>query len=380
MNKISVLYWCPFISKVATVKAVINSVCGLIKYSNQKYKPEVINVFGEWNDLKDELKPKKIELTSQLINVSFLKSQKNGYIISRFKYSIIFFFSFIPLIKLLKQKKSSFMIVHLVTSLPLFVFSILNFKTKLILRISGLPKLNFFRKLLWRFSEKNIYKITCPTQETYNNLSKIPYLKEKLVILRDPILSIAEISRKKKKELNEILPEGEFILSIGRLTKQKNFGFLLKVFSKLKLENLSLVIIGKGELKKDLIKQSKRLNIEKKLFFVNETDNVFNIIKKSKYFVLTSLWEDPGFVLLEAAVMNKIIVSSDCPSGPKEILNNGLGGFLFNSNDENSFLETFKELQNSSEKELKNKLLNAKIMTKEFTLFRHYKMINKVLS
>ena len=143
---------------------------------------------------------------------------------------------------------------------------------------------------------------------------------------------------------------------------------------------MSLVIIGKGELKKDLIKQSKRLNIEKKLFFINETDNVFNIIKKSKYFVLTSLWEDPGFVLLEAAVMNKIIVSSDCPSGPKEILNNGLGGFLFNSNDENSFLETFKELQNSSEKELKNKILNAKIMTKEFTLFRHYKMINKVLS
>ena len=379
MNKISVLYWCPFISKVATVKAVINSVFSLIKYSNKKYKPEVINAFGEWNDLKDELKTKKIELTPQLINISLLKLQKNGFIISRLKYTVIFFFSLIPLIKLLKQKKSSFLIVHLVTSLPLFVFSILNFKTKLILRISGLPKLNFFRKLLWRLSEKNIYKITCPTQETYNNLSKIPYLKEKLVILRDPILSIAEIIKKKKKELDENLPKEDFILSIGRLTKQKNFSFLLKVYSKLKLENLSLVIIGKGELKKDLIKLSKKLNIEKKIFFVNETDNVFNIIRKSKYFVLTSLWEDPGFVLIEAAVMNKIIVSSDCPSGPKEILNNGLSGFLFNSNDENSFLETFKELQNSSKKELKNKLINAKIMTKEFTLFRHYKMINKVI-
>ena len=380
MNKISVLYWCPFISKVATIKAVINSVFGLLKYSNQKYEPEVINVFGEWNDFKDELKLKKIRLTSQLINFNFLKSQKEGYLISRFKYSLIFFFSLFPLIKLLKQKNSSFIIVHLVTSLPLFVFSILNFKTKLILRISGLPKLNFFRKLLWKLSEKNIYKITCPTQETYDNLSKIPYLKEKLIILRDPILSIAEINKKKKKELDENLPKGDFILSIGRLTKQKNFSFLLKVFSKLKLENLSLVIIGKGELKKDLIKQSKQLNIEKKIFFINETDNVFNIIKKSKYFVLTSLWEDPGFVLIEAAVMNKIIVSSNCPSGPKEILNNGLSGFLFNSNDENSFLEVFKELQNSSEKELKNKMVNAKIMTKEFTLFRHYKMINKILS
>ena len=83
-----------------------------------------------------------------------------------------------------------------------------------------MPKLNFFRKLLWKLSEKNIYKITCPTQETYNNLSKIPYLKEKLIILRDPILSIAEIN-KKKKELDENLPKEDFILSIGRLTKQK---------------------------------------------------------------------------------------------------------------------------------------------------------------
>ena len=129
MNKISVLYWCPFISKVATVKAVINSVFSLIKYSNKKYKPEVINAFGEWNDLKDELKTKKIELTPQLINISLLKLQKNGFIISRLKYTVIFFFSLIPLIKLLKQKKSSFLIVHLVTSLPLFVFSILNLRS-----------------------------------------------------------------------------------------------------------------------------------------------------------------------------------------------------------------------------------------------------------
>ena len=380
MNNISVLYWCPFISKVATVKAVINSAFSLLKYSNQRYKPEVINVFGEWNDFRDELKNKKIILTPQLTNLNFLKSQRSGYIVSRLKYIVIFFGSLIPLIKLLRQKNSSFIVVHLVTSLPLFIFSILNFKTKLILRISGMPKLTFLRKLLWKLSLKNIYKITCPTQETLNNLSKIPFLKTKLVLLRDPVLSITEINKKGKEELNENLPQGNFILSIGRLTKQKNFSFLLKVFSKLKLENLSLVIIGKGELKKDLIKQSKILNIEKKIFFINETNNVFNIIKKSKYFVLTSLWEDPGFVIIEAAVMNKIIVSSDCPSGPKEILKNGSAGFLFNSNDENSFFKAFKELQNSSEKELKNKIINAKMMTKEFTLFRHYIMINKVLS
>tara|TARA_B100000886_G_scaffold328056_1_gene276095 strand:- start:5575 stop:6720 length:1146 start_codon:yes stop_codon:yes gene_type:complete len=380
MKNISVLYWCPFISKVATVKAVINSAFGLLKYSNQLYKPEIVNVFGEWDDLKSELENKKIILIPKLISFNFLKFRKNSYIISRLKYMIIFFYSFIPLIKLLKEKNPSFIIVHLVTSLPLFIFSIFNFKTKLILRISGQPKLNFFRKFLWKLSIKNIYKITCPTQETFDNLSKISFLKNKLHLLRDPVLSIIEINKMKKKELNEILPQEDFILSIGRLTKQKNFGFLLKVFSKLKLDNLSLVIIGKGELKKDLIKQSKKLDIEKKIFFINETNNVFNIIQRSKYFVLTSLWEDPGFVLLEAAAMNKIIVTSDCPSGPKEILKNGSGGFLFVSNNEDSFFKIFKQLQNSSEKELKIKKINAKKMTKEFTLYRHYKMINEVLS
>jgi len=53
MNNRLVLYWCPFISKVATVKAVLNSAFGLKKYSKGKYQSEIINVFGEWDIFKD---------------------------------------------------------------------------------------------------------------------------------------------------------------------------------------------------------------------------------------------------------------------------------------------------------------------------------------
>ena len=49
------------------------------------------------------------------------------------------------------------------------------------------------------------------------------------------------------------------------------------------------------------------------------------------YFILTSLWEDPGFVLVEAAYNNLFIISSDCKNGPKEILDNGKRGLLFNN-------------------------------------------------
>ena len=207
MNNIEVSYWCPFISKVATVKAVKNSVEGILKYSNNTVIPEIINVFGEWDEFKEEFKNKKIELSNKMTNISFLRFNYNSFVVSRVKYLLIFLFTIIPLIKYLKKKKPNFLIIHLVTSLPLIVFTFFNFKTKLILRISGLPKLNFHRQLLWKISARNIYKITCPTIETYEKLNKLSFLKDKLVILRDPIISVKDILNKKKERLKVELPK-----------------------------------------------------------------------------------------------------------------------------------------------------------------------------
>ena len=78
--------------------------------------------------------------------------------------------------------------------------------------------------------------------------------------------------------------------------------------------------------------------------------------------------------------MNKIILSSDCASGPKEILSNGKGGFLFNSNNSKDFMEKFKNMIDSDGSMLKEKKFIAKLMTKEFTLFRHYKKLHNLLN
>ena len=379
MKNLTIFYWCPFISHVATVKAVINSAYSLIKYSNSKYEPKLINVFGEWDAAKNETKKKKIIITKKLINFSYLNINLNGFLISRIKYIFIFIFSFFPLINLLKSKKPDYLIIHLVTSLPLIIFSLINFETKLILRISGFPQLNFHRKLLWRLAAKNIYKITCPTKETYMRLKTIKEFKNKICILRDPIILPSEIIKKTNKEISATLPMNNFILSIGRLTRQKNFNFLLENYAKINIKNLDLVIIGNGELKKNLKKKIKQLNIKKKVFLIDKTTNVFNILKKCQYFVLTSLWEDPGFVLIEAAFMNKTILSSDCASGPREILSNGKGGFLFKSNNNKDFISKFKLMVNTDKNMLKNKQMIAKYKSKEFSVFKHYKNLNQLL-
>ena len=102
-------------------------------------------------------------------------------------------------------------------------------------------------------------------------------------------------------------------------------------------------------------------------------------MKKSKAFILTSLWEDPGFVLVEAGYNNCQVISSNCPNGPKEIISND-GGYLFESNSKESFVNVIKKYVVDSEKNKKLKKTNLKKRIKNFSSFQHYLAIKKILS
>ena len=192
-----VFYWCPFISKVATIKAVIRSAQSLKKYSNKKYEPTIINVAGEWNEFKknNDLDIRVIDLNSSLV---LDNRDWTGLVKSRFIYIYIFLISFFSLIKLIKNQKPEFFIIQLISSLPLLLNFIFNFKTKIILRISGIPKLNIIRKFYWKFTLKKINLITTPTKGTFDDLIQKNFDKKKLRILYDPIITPSEIIKKKK--------------------------------------------------------------------------------------------------------------------------------------------------------------------------------------
>ena len=388
MNKI--FYWSPFTtSKIATVKAVINSAGSLNKFFDKNhFKISIIDAVNEWKEFEDEIKEKKIELI-YLNNDSFLNSfKKDGFIRSRFAYLYIFFRSFFPLIKILKEKKPDYFIIHLITSLPLFLFSFKNFHPKLILRISGLPKMTFFRKLLWKLAVKNIYKITCPTLATYKNLSKFEFLKEKLCVLNDPILDINEIQKIKNKEvivnenLKKIILKKKYFLSIGRFTKQKNYLYYLNCIPEiLKLDKeLYFLFIGQGEDKKKFLEISNKLNVSDKIFIIDHTNNVHYYMKNALALVLPSLWEDPGFVLVEAGYNGCQVISSDCPNGPSEIVGDD-GGYLFESNSKKSLLQAISLFLKDTEKNKLSKKINLKKRLKKFTSFYHASNLkNKVLN
>ena len=348
---------------------------------DKKFDCYIINFFGEFERYNSIILNKKIKLINYFNKSIINYLPKYGKIKSRFSFFVIFLMSFFPLKKLISERKPDYIVIHLITSLPLILLMIFNFETKFILRISGLPKLTLFRKFIWRNALKKIHLVTCPTLKTQEYILKQNLVsKDKIELLYDPVINVREI-QKKRNQKPSIPIQDDYYCAIGRLTKQKNFMFLCKAFKKVmnKYPNIRLLIIGEGEQKKILTHYIKKNNLEKNIFLIGFLNNIFYILSRSKGFILSSLWEDPGFVLVEAAFCKVPIISSDCDNGPKELIKDNINGILFKSNNIENFLVKFDEII-KLKKNSNKLLLNNLKMSKKFTLFNHYLNFKKILN
>ena len=380
--KKSVFYWSPCLNPVGTVVSTLNSAIALSKYSKD-HDVSIINACGEWDKYLQEIKDNSINMIN--LNFKYFKYlPKTGFWGSRFSYIIIFLFSFFPLLFLLKKRKPNVIILHLITSLPLFLLKIFKFETQFILRISGYPKLNFLRKFFWTKVARNVKLITCPTINLKSDLEKkYIFEKEKIHYLQDAILNYDYLKKINKAiYLPAELKDKKIILSVGRLTKQKNFSFLVDEFSKFCKKNNEyiLYIVGEGEQRKMLENKIKKLDLENKIFLIGYRNNVYDYMRASDLFVLSSLWEEVGFVMVEAAINSLYIISSNCPNGPTEFLNNGENGLLFKSNKEGELLNCLlKYSKFDKEKKFRDRLILKKNALK-YSKFHHYLKLKTILN
>ena len=375
-------YWSPFLSNIATVDAVINSINSLRKYDkNNKYKTFIIDSSGEWQEKLDKISGINI---IKLYNKNYYKFlPKGNFLKSRLSQMIIFISNFNLLRKLLLKEKPDFLIAHLIISLPLILFFFFKFETKLIIRISGTPKLNILRRFFWNFFSKNVHIVTCPTKSTFKKLNSFKiFPKEKLRLLYDPILRVNFINTKKKEKIGDEFFKNEYILSIGRLTKQKNFSLLINAFKEIVREypNLKLIILGEGEDRKKLEALIKNLSLSNFIFLEGYKKNIFNYINNCECYISSSLYEDPGFTIIESGFLNKPVIAADSNTGPSEILDNSNNGFLFKNNDKISLVNQYQKFKELSTKEVMIKKINLKKFSKNFSIFQHFKNLEKILS
>ena len=243
----------------------------------------------------------------------------------------------------IKNDKPKYLIVHLLTLLPIILSPILSKNTRIILRISGLPELTFLRKFIWKLFSKYIFKVTVPTSTTKNLIknSKI-FDKKKIFLLRDPAIDEKEIFINKNIDLPKKFCKKKFLVSIGRLTKQKNFSFLIKMFPECKrIMGIDyLIILGEGEERPKLQKIINKLKCKNEIFLLGYKKNVYNFINKSEALISTAEYEDPGFSLIEAAFLKKKVITSLVNNGPIEMKRSGNFCYFFDFDDSSSFIYT----------------------------------------
>lgn len=244
------------------------------------------------------------------------------------KYMICLFL----LIKTIIQNKNCCVFSFQANIYAILVCNILN--TKIISRSNSAPSgwsNNFFKKLIYKIGFNLADKLIVNSKEFKKEMKN--YFSVNSVVIYNPFNKneIIKLSNKKvkKKFRNKFLR----IITVGRLVDQKNQYCLLQALNHLK-KNLKfeLIIIGRGK-NEEKIKEyliEKNLNNYVKIFYTN---NPFPFIKQSDLFILSSNYEGLPNVLLEAVALKKSVISSDCPTGPKEILDYGKGGYLFKSNN-----------------------------------------------
>jgi len=377
MKKIFV--WSPFIDYVGTTKSTLNSLLSIRKFGNKNFSLTVINVFGEWDKYLDSLE----EIGVKFINLNIKKDlpfvKKKGFIFSRLFYLKVFFLSFIPLLRILKIKKPDYLIITLITFLPLVINFLFSLNTKIILRISGFPKLNIIRLYFWKLVLSKVKWIFSPTEITNEILKKkFPYFENKFHFIRDPIFSYKDIYNLKKKK--PTYKNKKFYIAAGRLTKQKNFEFLIRAvyeYNKIYRKKINVIVIGDGEDRSKLNNLSHSLKVSNYIKFVGFKKNVYKYFLNAKALICTSLWEDPGFILIEAGIANLPVISNSCKSGPIEIIKNENNGYLYPYNSLKGLVEKLKAFENENEKNILKKVINMKIYTKNFSLFKFYKNFSK---
>lgn len=176
-------------------------------------------------------------------------------------------------------------------------------------------------------------------------------IKEKKIwIIYDPCDTnkIEELSREQVDHLwlNEETP---IIITVGRLAKPKGQWHLIQAFARIRSEmHCRLVILGEGELRNQLEQLTRDLGIDKDVAFLGWQKNPYKYMARSTVFAFPSIWEGFGIVLVEAMACGLPVVSFDCESGPREILENGKYGVLVPVGDEDGLATAIIDLLKDS--------------------------------
>jgi glycosyltransferase involved in cell wall biosynthesis len=199
----------------------------------------------------------------------------------------------------------------------------------------------YFRLYKYRilYTHKNIITISKGLENFILNTLKAKPKSIQTIYVPFNIEKIIQLS----EELCKKIPKKEYVLHVGRFDMvSKRHDILLKAYAQSDIP-YNLVLLGQGPDENKIRKLITQLNLEKKVYLPGFDENPFTWIKHAKLFIFSSDFEGFGRVLAEALVLKTPVVSTDCESGPREILTGALSDYLVPVGDVNALAIKIKE-------------------------------------
>jgi len=219
----------------------------------------------------------------------------------------------------------------------------------------------FFIKLLYNKADKIIFLSRDMLEDFCISFGR--YIEEaKMLVIPNPI-DIRKINELKNESIDEkeFKDEAKKIIAVGRLSKEKGYGYLLDAIPLIvrEVDNIKLLILGEGKDRKFLEEYAKKIGISKYVYFCGFKSNPYKYLAHSDVFVLASLWEGFGNVIIEAMSCGIPVVATDCPSGPREIISHMDDGILVPVEDSEALATAIIEV-------LRDESLKEKLTTNAF--------------
>jgi glycosyltransferase involved in cell wall biosynthesis len=140
------------------------------------------------------------------------------------------------------------------------------------------------------------------------------------------------------------------VLGVGRLTEQKDYETLIRAFRRVReSQPVRLIILGEGPRREELEALAEGVNVAEDVSLPGFVENPYAFMRRANVFVLSSAWEGMPNALIEAFVLGTPLVSTDCPSGPREILADGKWGRLVPVGDEQAMAQAIRATLESNE-------------------------------
>ncbi|WP_142300979.1 glycosyltransferase [Bacillus sp. 7884-1] len=214
----------------------------------------------------------------------------------------------------------------------------------------NITEFNVAKKIPHRILIKSLYpflsKVIAVSKGVKQSVIKsLPMLKNKVHVIYNP-LPLDEIKLLGEDSLDGFTKNVPHVIAVGRLTYQKSFDYLIESHSKLIERGIihNLIILGDGEEKEKLVELTEKLKVEETVRFEGFQNNPYNWMKNSDIFVLSSRFEGFGMVIVEAMALGIPVISTDCPSGPAEVLNNGEYGVLVKSQNKEALCNEIEKM------------------------------------